>query len=190
MVPKLHEAVLANLLEAIVSGEHEEGAKLPKETVLAETYGVSRYVARQAIQALRDRGLITVTHGVGAFVAPRRRWNLFDPVLLEAMLTGPDAKSSRREAVECARTVWPEVAALAAKSRKAGDLKRIEAADDAAELRAALVAGARNRFLGQVVSTLDAPLPDELAGYAAVVEAIRAGDHTAARSAMAAIAGR
>src|SRR4051794_39578680 len=127
MVPKLHEAVLAEVLEAIVRGEHEEGAKLPKETVLAETYGVSRYVARQAIQALRDRGLITVTHGVGAFVAPRRRWNLFDPVLLEAMLTGPDAKAARGEAAECAVSVWPHVAALAAKRRKAADLKRIDA---------------------------------------------------------------
>jgi DNA-binding FadR family transcriptional regulator len=190
MVPKLHEAVLAKLLEAIVSGEHPEGAKLPKETVLAETYDVSRYVARQAIQALRDRGLITVTHGVGAFVAPRQRWNLFDPVLLEAMLTGPDAKAARGEASECAAAVWPHVAALAAKRRKAADLKRLEAADGAPELRSAIVASARNRFLGQVVSTLEARMPADAAAYEPVVEAVRAGDDAASRQAMAAIAGR
>jgi DNA-binding FadR family transcriptional regulator len=190
MVPKLHEAVLAKLLEAIVSGEHPEGAKLPKETVLAETYGVSRYVARQAIQALRDRGLITVTHGVGAFVAPRQQWNLFDPVLLEAMLTGPDAKAARSEAAECAAAVWPHVAALAAKRRKAADLKRVDAADGAPELRSAIVASARNRFLGQVVSTLETRMPAEAAAYEPVLEAVRAGDDAASRQAMAAIAGR
>lgn len=190
MVPKLHEAVMAEVLEAIVRGEHEEGVKLPKETVLAETYGVSRYVARQAIQALRDRGLITVTHGVGAFVAPRRRWNLFDPVLLEAMLTGPDAKAARAEAAECAASVWPHVAALAARRRKSADLKRLDAADDAQELRTAIVAAARNRFLGQVVSALEAPAPDDPGAYAGVVEAIRAGDGEAAREAMTALTGR
>src|SRR5919112_2826448 len=109
-VPKLHEAVMAEMLTDVVRGVHAEGAKLPKEKALAETHGVSRYVARQAIQALRDRGLISVTHGVGAFVAPRHRWNLFDPVLLEAMLHGQDAPAARSEASECAAVVWPEVA--------------------------------------------------------------------------------
>jgi DNA-binding FadR family transcriptional regulator len=68
-VPKLHETVLAELLEAIVRGDHEEGAKLPRATALADTYSVSRPVARHAIHTLRDRGLVMVTH-VGAFVAP------------------------------------------------------------------------------------------------------------------------
>jgi len=197
LVPKLHEAVLAELLAEIVRGDHEEGAKLPKEQVLADRYGVSRYVARQAIQALRDRGLVAVTHGVGAFVAPRHRWNLFDPVLLEAMLDGPDAKAARAEGVECAALVWPEVAALAAERRTADALARLEAADDAQELRNALAAGARNRFLGQIVSTLDgdgaparAMTPGDPAAYADVVGAVRARDGEAARAAMSAIVRR
>src|SRR5688572_20510800 len=117
LVPKLHEAVLADVLAAIVRGEYPEGAKLPKEQDLAGSFAVSRYVARQAIQALRDRGLVSVTHGVGAAVAPRHRWNLFDPVLLDAMLEGPDAKGARQEAGESVAIVWPEVAALAAERR-------------------------------------------------------------------------
>jgi DNA-binding FadR family transcriptional regulator len=187
VVPKAHEVILAEVLEEIVRGDLPEGEKLPKETALAERFELSRYVARQAIQALRDRGLVTVTHGVGAFVSPRRRWNLFDPVLLQAMLTGPDARSARAEAAECATSVWPEVAALAAKRRKAADLKRLDGADDADEVRSALVTAARNRFLGQIVSTLDAPVPDDPAAYAGVIEAVRAGDEAAARTAMAAI---
>ena len=190
-VLKLHEAVLAEVLAEIVRGDHAEGAKLPKEKALAETYEVSRYVARQAIQALRDRGLVTVTHGVGAIVAPRHRWNLFDPVLLEAMTAGPDGESAGAEGAECAGIVWPELAALAARRRTAAELERVDSAEDAQELRNALVACAGNRFLGQVVSTLDgegAPAgpttPDRLDAYADVVAAVRARDAEAARSAM------
>lgn len=193
MVSKLHEAVLAEVLAEIVRGDHPEGAKLPKEKALADIYEVSRYVARQAIQALRDRGLVTVTHGVGAFVAPRHRWNLFDPVLLEAMMGGPDARAARSEGAECAATVWPEVAALAAERRTAAEFARLESAEDAQELRNALAACARNRFLGQVVSTLDgegtpagATTPTELDAYGDVVGAVRARDADAARAAMAA----
>src|SRR5262245_45741100 len=90
----LHEQLLAELLAEIVSGEHAVGETLPKEVALAESFDVSRYVARQGIQALRDRGIVRVKHGVGAFVAPRDEWNLFDPVLIDAMVSGPDASQA------------------------------------------------------------------------------------------------
>lgn len=193
MVPKLHEAVLGELLAEIVRGDLAEGDKLPREKDLADTYEVSRYVARQAIQALRDRGLVTVTHGVGQFVAPRHRWNLFDPVLLAAMTGGPDARAASSESAECAGMVWPEVAALAATRRTAAELARLESAEDAQQLRNALAAAARNRFLGQVVSTLDGEgspagetTPAEPDAYGAVVEAVRARDAERARAAMTA----
>jgi DNA-binding FadR family transcriptional regulator len=193
LVPKLHEAVLADVLAAIVRGEYAEGAKLPKEQALAGSFAVSRYVARQAIQALRDRGLVSVTHGVGQVVAPRHRWNLFDPVLLDAMLDGPDAKAALQEGGEAVAMVWPEVAALAAQRRTAAELGRIEAAEDAQQLRNAIATAAHNRFLGQVVSTLDrarspagAEDGDDLERYGGVVDAIAAKSPDEARSAMAA----
>jgi DNA-binding FadR family transcriptional regulator len=193
-VPKLHEAVLAEILADVVQGTHAEGAMLPKEQALADAHGVSRYVARQAIQALRDRGLISVTHGVGAFVAPRRRWNLFDPVLLEAMANGPDAPAARAEASECAALVWPEVAALAARRRTAAELRELEAATEPQEIRDQLLACARNRFLAQVVSTLDggpmpALTPATADAYAGAIAAVRERDAEAARAAMGALHG-
>jgi DNA-binding FadR family transcriptional regulator len=193
LVPKLHEAVLADVLAAIVRGEYAEGDRLPKEQALAESFSVSRYVARQAIQALRDRGLVSVTHGVGQVVAPRHRWNLFDPVLLEAMLEGPDAKAALQEAGEAVAIVWPEVAALAAQRRTAAELGRIQAAEDGQQLRNAIAAAAHNRFLGQVVSTLEratsqagAQTAEGLEPYAGVVDAIAVRNPDEARSAMAA----
>jgi DNA-binding FadR family transcriptional regulator len=193
LVPKLHEAVLADVLAAIVRGEYAEEAKLPKEQALADSFAVSRYVARQAIQALRDRGLVSVTHGVGQVVAPRHRWNLFDPVLLNAMLEGPDAKAALQEAGEAVAIVWPEVAALAAQRRTAAELGRIQAAEDGQQLRNAIAAAAHNRFLGQVVSTLaratsqaGAQAAEGLEPYAGVVDAIAVRNPDEARSAMAA----
>jgi DNA-binding FadR family transcriptional regulator len=197
LVPKLHEVVMAELLAAIVRGDYDEGAKLPNEKALADSFQVSRYVAREGIQALRDRGLITVTHGVGAVVAPRHRWNLFDPALLDAMLAGPDAEAAAAEARECAAVVWPEVAALAAKRRSAADLEALEAAEDGQALRDALAQAAGNRFLGQAVGTLDratgsAPAlpPADPPAYRDVVDAVSERDADAARAAMAAMVRR
>lgn len=42
----------------IESGELKEGQALPPEREIVETYGVSRTVAREAVQALANRGLV------------------------------------------------------------------------------------------------------------------------------------
>jgi DNA-binding FadR family transcriptional regulator len=192
VVPKLHEHLLGELLAAILRGEPAEGEKLPKETELAASFSVSRYVARECIQALRDRGVVRVTHGVGAFVAPRHEWNLFDPVLLRAMLDGPDAAEALAQAGDALATVWPEVVALAAGRRTDADLERLDAAEDGAAVRDALAVAARNRFLRQVVASLDravAPPPGGPEAYRAVLDAVRSGDADAGRAAMRELAG-
>src|SRR6476646_2482261 len=85
---KLHEQVMADVLAAILRGEYAAGGGLPREVDLAEAHGVSRYVARECIQALRDRGVLSVKHGRGTTIAPQADWNLFDDALLEALLDG------------------------------------------------------------------------------------------------------
>ena len=62
---KLHEQVMAELLDDVAAGRYAEGDRLPREVDLAARYEVSRGVARETIQALRDRGVLTVQHGVG-----------------------------------------------------------------------------------------------------------------------------
>ncbi len=44
--------------EMIARGELKEGDTLPPEREIVETYGVSRTVAREAVQALANRGLV------------------------------------------------------------------------------------------------------------------------------------
>src|SRR5919206_3153024 len=112
---KLHERVMAEVLGEILQGRYDDERRLPREVDIAKRHAVSRYVARESIQALRDRGVISVKHGVGTTIAPQEEWNVFDGVLLEALVSGPDGRAARGEAAECRTLVWPEAAALAAR---------------------------------------------------------------------------
>jgi DNA-binding FadR family transcriptional regulator len=183
---KLHERVMGDVLAAILRGEYAVGEGLPREVDLAAEHDVSRYVARECIQALRDRGVLTVKHGRGTTIAPEAEWNLFDASLLAALLGGPEGDAALADARECRRLIWPAVAALAAERRTAADLERLDAArdeGDEAVLRE-LGTASGNRFLRHVLFALDgaAGQPGNDAGP--VLEAVRAGDAAAAREAM------
>lgn len=67
--PALAETIAQRLHEEIVSGRLKPGARLPTEQRMAETYGVSRPVVREAIGRLKHDGLVTTRQGAGAFVA-------------------------------------------------------------------------------------------------------------------------
>lgn len=61
---------LAEAVETLVSaGDLRPGDRLPGERELAESAGMSRMTARQAITWLAERGIVEVRHGVGTFVA-------------------------------------------------------------------------------------------------------------------------
>jgi GntR family transcriptional repressor for pyruvate dehydrogenase complex len=57
------------LEQAIASGALWPGEKLPSERSLAEQFGVSRAVVREALRALDATGLVEVRSGAGAFVS-------------------------------------------------------------------------------------------------------------------------
>nr|WP_321981876.1 FadR/GntR family transcriptional regulator [uncultured Cohaesibacter sp.] len=58
-----------NLLHTrISSGEYTENQKLPTEAVMTEEFGVSRPVLREALDRLREEGLIYSRQGAGSFV--------------------------------------------------------------------------------------------------------------------------
>lgn len=67
-----YEEVADALRTGIQTGEWGIGARLPTEQDLIESYDTSRTTVRQAIQELRNEGLVQVRHGVGVFVAPPR----------------------------------------------------------------------------------------------------------------------
>ena len=67
----VYRQIADQLREAIREGRYGEGDALPSESALAETYGVTRMTARQAIDVLKNEGLVRSEHGRGVFV--RRR---------------------------------------------------------------------------------------------------------------------
>jgi GntR family transcriptional repressor for pyruvate dehydrogenase complex len=183
---KLHERVMGDVLAAILAGEYAVGEGLPREVDLAAKHDVSRYVARECIQALRDRGVLSVKHGRGTTIAPQAEWNLFDATLLSALLGGPEGDATRADAAECRVFLWPEAAALAAGRRSPADLERLETAAGQGEgpFLQELAAVSGNRFLRHVLFSLDGVFPPATEPPGAVLEAIRAGDADAAREAM------
>src|ERR1700731_1549378 len=64
----LSAEVVDRLAEQIISGKLPVGAKLPSEQEMMKGMGVSRTVVREAVAALRARGLVITRQGAGAFV--------------------------------------------------------------------------------------------------------------------------
>lgn len=89
--PRLSDVVRDRLLDAIRDADLPAGAKLPSERELAERFGVSRTVVREAVRDLVAQGVLDGGSGTGARVArtddgPQgsfaqflRRRNLLDP---------------------------------------------------------------------------------------------------------------
>lgn len=67
----LYVQIAATLEQRITGGDYAVGALLPTEAELCRSFGVSRYVVRQAIQHLRGLGLVTARKGVGTRVEAR-----------------------------------------------------------------------------------------------------------------------
>ena len=66
--PQLSTQVASDLVAQIEGGGLAVGARLPTEAQMAQDYGVSRAVIREAIAQLRNEGLVETRQGAGAFV--------------------------------------------------------------------------------------------------------------------------
>lgn len=64
----LTQNVVAALSERIRNGEFHVGEKLPTESALMESFGVSRTVIREAVSRLQAAGLVETRHGIGTFL--------------------------------------------------------------------------------------------------------------------------
>jgi len=65
---------LANIIEQrILSREFKIGEKLPSENQLSKEYNIARPTVRQALEYLKNRGLITKKKGLGTFVRDYRK---------------------------------------------------------------------------------------------------------------------
>lgn len=210
---RLHEVLVQQIVRQVVAGELPPCSALPTEPELAQRFGVSRTVVREAVRVLVAKGLVTVRHGSGMWVAPAEQWDYLDPLLVfEGVRSGRDG-ALLNELIEARRVLEMEVAALAAQRRIPDDLAALRSAVDGMaatladsdaytqwdiEFHDCVLAAARNRVLREALRPVAEVMrsgrliaargPDvvarSLAGHQAIGAAIERGDADGAREAM------
>ena len=116
------EEVARELVGRIRSGEWQPDTRLPSEQSMADQFGVSRTVIREAIARLKNEGLVVTRQGSGAFV---RDWQT------SSLHLGPEISKSLKSVLfiaELRKGIEAEAAALAAERRTHKDLAAIEKA--------------------------------------------------------------
>ena len=83
----LSQEVVAALTAMISNGSLTPGDKLPTESEIMQTQGVSRTVVREAISRLQAAGLVETRHGIGTFVLEAKKGGniSIDPATITTM---------------------------------------------------------------------------------------------------------
>lgn len=121
----LFEQLAATLEDQILSGELEAGDRLPAEGALAERYGVSRPVVREALGRLRERHLIETRNGNGTFVRHPEAEDLTGVLLRHLRLAspGPQAIANLYEARVAVETMTARLAAQRATDEDLAEMR-------------------------------------------------------------------
>lgn len=120
----LPQRVAVELTSAILAGGLEPGSPLPSFGKLADRFGVSRPVVREAVRILATQGLIEVRHGRVPMVAADDARPLREGLSLSVRRRG----GSFRDLYEVRRMLETEAAALAALRRTDEDIAHMRAA--------------------------------------------------------------
>ncbi|MEH0422234.1 FadR/GntR family transcriptional regulator [Streptomyces sp. B21-083] len=198
----LSEQVIAALRNQITSGEWPVGSRIPTEPELVAQLGVARNTVREAVRALAHNGLLDIRQGSGTYVVATSE--------LAGVMHHRFADADRRHIAELRSTLESGAAELAALRRTERDLKQLDALlarrEDAwasgdaeafvtadASLHMAVVAASHNDVMTAMYADLGEVLrdwlrddvggrltPQSYVDHAPLVEAIRAGDATAA----------
>ncbi|SAL76076.1 GntR family transcriptional regulator [Caballeronia terrestris] len=207
----LSDTVAQQLQKQIEKGSFAKSGKLPTEAVLAQEFGVSRTVIREAISRLKNEGMVEPRQGSGVFVVERAGIRPLRIDYAQAVEPG-----SVVHILALRRAIEAEVASEAAMRRTDAHmadidaaLARIEAAvadgedgvaEDVAFHRAIANATGNPYFLktltflnqyleaGTIVTRRNEALREDFSRqvreeHAAIAAAIRAGDPMAARNA-------
>jgi len=119
----LADRVSEALMRKIVGDELPAGAQLPSEQMMANSFGVSRTVVREAISRLKSEGLIDTRQGRGAFVRTDR-----SDVPFRVGIDVENPLPSLLHILELRRGLDAEIAALAAMRRSRDQMAAIQRA--------------------------------------------------------------
>ncbi len=108
---RLYEQIVQQIEESIRKGALKPGDQLPPERELAERFGVSRTAVREAVKALREKGLVEAYSGKGTFITDGTSQAIRQSLDLMARLGQAEGFA---HLVEVREILEPEIAALAA----------------------------------------------------------------------------
>lgn len=130
---RLSDYAYSGIVEIITSQDLEVGARLPSESGLAEMFGVSRAIVREALVRLASDGITEARRGAGSFVKsrPSDRLVAFMPIAEMATTLG---------SYEVRFVLEAEAARLAATRRSAQEMVYVD--EGMAMLREALLSNA------------------------------------------------
>jgi GntR family transcriptional repressor for pyruvate dehydrogenase complex len=108
---RLYEQIVQQVEESVQKGILKQGDKLPPERDLAQQFGVSRTAVREAVKALREKGLVEAYPGRGTFIMDSSPYTFrlsLDRMMKTSQGEGLTYLAEVREIME------PEIAAMAA----------------------------------------------------------------------------
>jgi len=108
---RLYERIVSQIEQRIESGELKIGDQLPPERELADQFAVSRTAVREAVKALRQKGLVEIRPGRGTFITNGASDTIRNSL---GMLMKMGATKGSGNLVEVREILEPEIAALAA----------------------------------------------------------------------------
>jgi DNA-binding FadR family transcriptional regulator len=125
---RLGVAVVAELVELIVTRQLKEGDLLPPEGTLSEHFGVSRTVLRESVKRLEEKGLVIASQGRGTQVQAPGYWNVLDPVILSALIDNDETLGVLDELTVVRASLESAMAGAVAETRTSEELRRLEIA--------------------------------------------------------------
>jgi GntR family transcriptional repressor for pyruvate dehydrogenase complex len=108
---RLYEQIVQQIEDSIVKGSLKPGDQLPAERELAQRFGVSRTAVREAVKALREKGLVEAYSGRGTFITNGTTQAMRQSIDWMMKVGQQDGLPYL---VEMRAVVEPEIAALAA----------------------------------------------------------------------------
>jgi GntR family transcriptional regulator, transcriptional repressor for pyruvate dehydrogenase complex len=116
---RLYEQIVQQIEESILKGALKPGDQLPAERELAQRFGVSRTAVREAVKALREKGLVEAYSGRGTFITDGTSQAVRQSLDLMVKIGQPEGST---HLAEVRAILEPEIAALAASRAQESDL--------------------------------------------------------------------
>jgi GntR family transcriptional regulator, transcriptional repressor for pyruvate dehydrogenase complex len=116
---RLYEQIVQQIEESLLNGTLKTGDQLPAERDLAQRFGVSRTAVREAVKALREKGLVEAYSGRGTFITDGTSQAVRQSLDLMVKIGQPEGS---QYLAELRAILEPEIAALAAARAQESDM--------------------------------------------------------------------